>query len=112
MHPLHLQLIKYHIMSRSYHKSNTMDHAFINFVCYKSNKIDKAICNRILRRSSKTELNTLVKQGRPENFLGYINPREVIDIWDFSSDGLKHYHSFSNSQLQWTGEKIRKLMRK
>ena len=101
-------------MSRSYHKSNTMEHAYINWVCYSSNKKDKQVCNRLLRRISKLKLKKAITTDNLDNYLGYNKPREVRDVWDFNSDGLRHFFSFKHCPWvsKYTEEDIKKYIRK
>ena len=102
-------------MSRSYHKRCSTKGIFINWVCYKSNKKNKRKANRRIRR----QVHQNLKNYREEKILLQY-PREVSDVWDFDSDGLKHYKrvkQVSNNQYIiidsyypkiWTKEELRK----
>ena len=100
-------------MSRSYHKSNTMHHAFMNWVCYFSNKKDKVITNKLFRRVNKHRLREALQFVDFDSYNPLNKTKEINDVWNFASDGLrkcfifKHYPWFKYSE-----EAIKKEMRK
>lgn len=71
-------------MSRSFKKP------YAAYVCYFSNKKDKRIANRKFRR-----INRIFSKIKPEKLKYKL--REVLDVYDFSSDGLAQY--IGNSEL-------------
>lgn len=87
-------------MSRSFKKP------YAAYVCYFSNKKDKRIANRKFRR-----INRIFSKIKPEKLRYKL--REVLDVYDFSSDGLVQYvgntelaksENFDNKEIfrKWT----------
>ena len=74
-------------MSRSQRSRKEKDGVFINYL-NGSNKQDKQIANKKFRRKSKLNIRDLDKD------IPY-DLDEVSDTWNFRSDGLAHYTSFS-----------------
>lgn len=55
-----------------------------------SNKKDKTAANQLFRRKSRVQIHVNPEE---ENKNLPILVREVLDVWDFSSDGLAIYDS-------------------
>ena len=99
-------------MSKSYHKSNTLQYAFLNFVCYVSNKKCKKTCNRIFRAKSKNKLIKALFNNDLDNYSGLHKTREAYNNWNFDSDGMRRCFIFKHSRHPWTLDEIKKCMRK
>ena len=105
-------------MSKSYYKSNTDKGAFINYTDYDSNKADKVNCHRRFRHKSKQMIDKDITEENYDEVNGIQSNREVSDVNDFASEGLKKYHKFKpftceDSEYQeWTDEMKKKVKRK
>ena len=100
-------------MSRSYHKSNTMHYAFMNWVCYFSNKKDKVITNKLFRRVNKHHLRKALQFVDFDSYSPLNRTKEINDVWNFASDGLRRCFIFKHSiRHYWTKDEIKKEMRK
>ena len=99
-------------MSRSRYKSCTKKQGFINWVCYFSNKEDKTITHRMFRRKSKAKLYKDLVTNNLENHLNFEKMREIRDVWDFDSDGLKFFVFYKDIASFYNEENIRHMIQK
>jgi hypothetical protein len=95
-------------MSRSKYKTTTNNSAFISCACYFSNKKDKRIVNRRFRRLNKILSHVTKHLNDYDDIKFYNKTKEISDVWDFSSDGLKYYIDISD----WSSEDKRRVFNK
>lgn len=78
-------------MSRSRWKSHTKFGRFSNFVCYFSNKKSRTLANQKFRTINKKILRKYLSDPNITDDEFLYRLRECSNVWDFDSDGLKHY---------------------
>ena len=80
-------------MSRSIKDRHEHYGMHCNFIGYKSNKESKRLANRKFRRSNSMD-EQLSKLNEDDSFR-FHHIRHVSDNWNFASDGMKYYVSFT-----------------
>lgn len=90
-------------MSRSHQKIHK-DGVFLSFVSYKSNKPGKKAAHRSFRSKVRTELFRELC-GEVSNIPNLL--REVYDVYDFPSDGLKTFRT--RDRFRSSGRWLRRL---
>lgn len=84
-------------MSRSYQHyalRRNFKEAYWSWVCYFSNKKSKRAANQKFRTKNKSIIKRLLNEHIDDmDGIDFHNKvREVMDNWDFSSDGLANHH--------------------